>query len=575
MAKRVISTSIQLDGEAEFKRQMSAVNSELKTLKTEMAYNEAAFKGQANSVEALTAKDKLLRQEIEQQQEKVRALEKAVEETNDAYEAGDKRADAWRQSLNRAKTDLLKMNRELQDTDRYLDEARRSANKTADSIDEMGREAKEAGESFQGMDGLADDLAKIKNLAVGGAVGGALIGGLVSIKDAIVNVVDATAEYRKIMGTLDVSSQKAGYTAEQTAESYGLLYSVLGDNQTAATATANLQALQVEQSKLEAITMGAIGAWATYGDSIPIDSLAEAINETARAGTVTGTFADVLNWGAAEGETYGVKLREANEANKEWNEAVNDAKTAEDYFNLALSDCETQSERVDLILQAMAKQGLTDQAEAWLQVNESTVKANEAQAKYEESLATLGEKLVPVKTALVEFATDAVDYFSERVDAAKKAWQDFLGWLDDLKTRKLGDHDAMMEAQGLEKYYDENGQERWRAVDGSHAGGLNYVPFDGYRAELHRGEAVLTAQENRIWQQFREAGRQSPPGVTAAELQTMLVGTVNALGSQQSGGVPREITLRLKTDDGQVMGRWLVPFVRSEDRSNPEVVSDT
>jgi tape measure domain-containing protein len=31
--------------------------------------------------------------------------------------------------------------------------------------------------------------------------------------------------------------------------------------------------------------------------------------------------------------------------------------------------------------------------------------------------------------------------------------------------------------------------------DGSHAGGLDYVPFDGYRAQLHRGEKVLTSGE--------------------------------------------------------------------------------
>ena len=43
MATRVISTSIKLDGEAEFKKQMSNVNSELKTLRTEMAYSEEAF----------------------------------------------------------------------------------------------------------------------------------------------------------------------------------------------------------------------------------------------------------------------------------------------------------------------------------------------------------------------------------------------------------------------------------------------------------------------------------------------------------------------------------------------------
>lgn len=37
-------------------------------------------------------------------------------------------------------------------------------------------------------------------------------------------------------------------------------------------------------------------------------------------------------------------------------------------------------------------------------------------------------------------------------------------------------------------------------VDGSHAGGLDYVPFDGYVAELHKGEQVLTAEEAKEYQ---------------------------------------------------------------------------
>jgi hypothetical protein len=35
------------------------------------------------------------------------------------------------------------------------------------------------------------------------------------------------------------------------------------------------------------------------------------------------------------------------------------------------------------------------------------------------------------------------------------------------------------------------------AVDGSHANGLANVPFDGYIGELHKGERVLTAEENK------------------------------------------------------------------------------
>lgn len=37
----------------------------------------------------------------------------------------------------------------------------------------------------------------------------------------------------------------------------------------------------------------------------------------------------------------------------------------------------------------------------------------------------------------------------------------------------------------------------------SHALGLNFVPYDNYFARLHEGEGILTAEENRIWQNFK------------------------------------------------------------------------
>ena len=53
-------------------------------------------------------------------------------------------------------------------------------------------------------------------------------------------------------------------------------------------------------------------------------------------------------------------------------------------------------------------------------------------------------------------------------------------------------------------------------------------------------------------------------------------GIVNGINSGRSYGatIPSRIELVMKSEDGQTFGRWLVPFVRSENRSNPEVVSD-
>ncbi len=44
------------------------------------------------------------------------------------------------------------------------------------------------------------------------------------------------------------------------------------------------------------------------------------------------------------------------------------------------------------------------------------------------------------------------------------------------------------------------------AVNGKHKNGLNYVPFDGYTAELHKGESVLTREEAETWRALTKHG---------------------------------------------------------------------
>lgn len=500
MSTRTISTSIKLDGEAEFKRQMTAVNSELKTLRTEMAYSEEQFKGQANTMEALTAKDKLLRKEIEQQEEKVRALEKAVSESTEAFGEADKRTDSYRQSLNRAKTDLLKMNRELEDTDQYLDEARKSADKTADSIDAFGREVKDAGDDVgDACGGLGDFTGKLDDLK-GILAGGAVVGGAKALTDAILGVEESTREYRQIMGTLETSSEAAGYAAEETAAAYDRLYGVLGDTQTAATTVANLQAIGMSQAELMELIDATTGAWATYGDSIPIDGLSESINETIQAAQVTGVFADVLNW----------------------------AGTSEDDFNEKLAAANSKSERQNIVMQELARQGLAETGRAWRENNADIVEMNEAQSELQEAMGRMGELLSPLAAKLVNFGADALGFVIDKV-------QSLIGWWNSLNDKLNQSSFDRMQA-GAEKAR--------QRVDGSHAVGLSRVPYDGYIAELHYNEGVLTAQENRVWQQFKSSGYEPQQGVTASELTSILR---QVSGSQQG---PKELTLNATFEVG-------------------------
>ena len=554
MAVRTISTSIKLEGEQEFKKQMSAVNSELKTLKSEMSLATAEFKGQANSMEALTTKGRLLQHQYDQQKAKVQALEQAVQDAAAAYGDADKRTDDYRRQLNYAKTALVNLNSEIQQNEKYLDEAKRSADQCATSIDEYGREVKQAAQNsselsvspFSGLDSAVSGLGSLKGALLGGAAAGAVVGGIQAVAGAITEVVDASAEYRKIMGTLEVSSQAAGYTAEQTTQTYKRLYSVLGDTQTAATTTANLQAIGLSQEQLMLITDSAIGAWARYGDSIPIDGLAEAINETIQAGQVTGTFADVLNW----------------------------AGTSEDDFNAKLAAANSTTERANIVLQELTRQGLAEAGQAWIDTNDDIVAANESQRKFEEAQAELGEKLSPVRDFLRDLGTEGFEFLSDAIDGVTQAIRDLGDWWDQTRPKLEKGWDKFF---GIEEgsYYmmQEDGSYGWSKLDGSHAMGLNYVPWDGYIAMLHQGERVLTAQQARVMDSIWRSGTQQPSGVTTGDLQRVTASAVNALGTLGNGGGTYKIVLQMNIN-GKEFYRQTIDDLRAVDKERPEVLDD-
>ena len=302
MATRTISTKLGLEGEKEFKQGMQAANREISNLRNEMKLSEAQFKGQADSVEFLTEKNRLLNAEVKQQEEKVRALEEMVEKCTRAYGEADKRTDDYRASLLKARVQLADMKSELNENTKELKDASRRAEEATESFEDFGDSLEDSGPS---MGDFIGQLGNLKNMILGGAI----VTGIKEIAGAVLELEESTREYRQIMGTLEASSQAAGYSAEETSAAYDKLYGVLGDSQTTATTVANLQAIGLGQEALLRMIDSVTGAWSKYGDSIPIDGLSESVNETIKAGQVTGNLADVLNWGTEEEEAFGLALK--------------------------------------------------------------------------------------------------------------------------------------------------------------------------------------------------------------------------------------------------------------------------
>ena len=63
-------------------------------------------------------------------------------------------------------------------------------------------------------------------------------------------------------------------------------------------------------------------------------------------------------------------------------------------------------------------------------------------------------------------------------------------------------------------------QLRGLTINGSHANGLSYVPYDGYIAQLHEGERVLTAKENSTYTS-NGAARSTEMSIMAAEIRIL------------------------------------------------------
>ena len=201
-----------------------------------------------------------------------------------------------------------------------------------------------------------------KGLAVVSGAATAVVGGLLAVESS-------TEEYRIAQGKLNTAFEAAGMGANVAQQAYKSFYGILGDTDTATEASQLLAELALNEQDVTTWTNIAAGVFGRWGDSIPIEGLIEASNETAKVGQVTGVLADALNW----------------------------AGISEDEFNKKLASCSSESERNKMIMEALSGE-YGEAAKAFYENNEALVSSRYASNDVTDAMSKIGKAVSEVKT---------------------------------------------------------------------------------------------------------------------------------------------------------------------------------
>ena len=271
---------------------------------------------------------------------------------------------------------------EAKDAIEALQDTSKEAEKTSDSVGEVGKESKKAGKTTT--DSINPIPPKFSKVAKAGA---AVVAAFAAIGKAAVEIAESTREYRLEMGKLETAFTTAGHTTEEATETYQAFYSILGETDRAVEVSQHISKLCDSEAEMKAMTDACIGAFALFDDSLPIEGLVEAANETAKTGQLTGVLADALNW----------------------------AGSSEVEFQKKLDACNTERERAKLIMDEMTS--LYGEASvAYKKNNKEVIDATKAQENLNAAMARIGKIFEPVATAWTNFKASVVNFFAGELE---------------------------------------------------------------------------------------------------------------------------------------------------------------
>ncbi|WP_443717480.1 phage tail protein [Ruminococcus sp.] len=218
--------------------------------------------------------------------------------------------------------------------------------------------------------------------------GTAMVGGAVAGVGALSSVAESTREYRTEMGKLDTAFTTNKFSAADAKQTYSDLYAVVGDSGQATEAANHLSLLCNSTKDLQSWTEICTGVYGQFGDSLPIEGLTEAANETAKVGQVTGPLADALNW-------MGV---------------------SEDAFNEKLAKCSSEQERQQLITSTLTSL-YSDASAQYKETNGDVMESNRAHQQLSDTMAQIGAVAEPVLNSLIGLGGKLLEQLSPLIES--------------------------------------------------------------------------------------------------------------------------------------------------------------
>lgn len=260
------------------------------------------------------------------------------------------------------------------------------------ALDETSEAAQETGSDIESAFGTI------------GAAAGKIVKGIataaVALGGAWLAAIEGSREYRTEMGKLDTAFVVSGHSSEAAKRTYSDLNAVLGDSGQATEAAQHLAKLAKTEQELQTWTDICTGVYATFGESLPIEGLTEAANETAKTGTLTGGLTDALNW----------------------------AGHSEEAFQEKLDACSGEQERQRLIMETL--NGTYSKAsEQYKKTNKDVMDAQKAQERLTDAFAEFGAVGEPILTAVKDKVADMVSAAVPHLEAFIEKVKDVARWV--------------------------------------------------------------------------------------------------------------------------------------------------